>query len=101
MSNDVRSEVVREILRTLNRMEKTELITKYNSLISCLAISIYGKDIDCGDDLSFDENDIYFLSSNQLNELKNWLSHFPWYVSSMLVGLAKDDENMAWDLAYG
>ena len=98
------SEFVGEICRTLSRLEQTELIRKYSKVINYYASHIY-----CGDAGSsgyiryneFKEGDDDFLKETEISELKMWLKDYPWYVFSLVVGLSKGDENLAWALAYG
>lgn len=94
-------EVVREICRTLIRLEQTELVAQYTSVIIGLARNTYGNE------LGIDYKEVPAslavapLTPTQTAELSSWIMNQPWYVFSLVVGLAKGDENMAWGLAYG
>ena len=96
--------LVREILRTLWRMPQTPLVDAYWHAISDLAVELYG--YPAMHDFIYskprgDGDSRTDLIKSRSNELKKWLSDWPQYIMSMMVGLALNDENMAWALAYG
>lgn len=95
------SHVVREMLRTLSRMRRTTLVDAYWQLFSELAIELYGDEMRMFEHPGSDAPPALVLSESRRADLRTWLTNYPQFAFSLIVGLAEDDENAAWGLAYG
>jgi hypothetical protein len=94
-------DVVREILRTLGRIERTPLVEAYWRAISSIVVDLY--DAYEVHPFAYDgasEGSTPMIESRR-GELKHWLDSDPQYVFSLVVGLATGSEDFAWAMAYG
>ena len=94
-------EVVREICRTLVRLKQTELVSRYRIVIIGIAKTTYRNEFDADYPELIAEPVESNLSPSQIEDLSKWIKEYPWFVFSLVVGLATGDENLAWGLAYG
>lgn len=94
--------IVEEILRTLSRLDQSPLVTKYRIDLVATAERLYGPDLrqPFPLEVTIDKSDTA-LTQDQKDQIEGWLRDAPWYLFSLVVGLAAGEESLAWGLAYG
>lgn len=99
-----RVEFLSELLRTLAKLNVTPTTAKYKVYIAECVSSNYQvrsslvawcKEGADGGHVAGE------LTHDQKGQIEQWVKNYPWYLFSLVTGLATDDEGFAWGLAFG
>ena len=93
----------RELLRTLERLPPTPLVERYSRAIAAIQQEVGVRDLVRQATMlrTPADADLAAIGAHRCAELRNWVTKYPWYAFSLVIGLAQNDENLAWGLAYG
>jgi len=92
-----------ELLRTLSRLPPTPLIERYGRAIAAIQQEVGLSPTGLRSIMlcAPADADLAAIGTHRCAELRKWVTKYPWYAFSLVIGLAQNDENLAWGLAYG